>query len=442
MKEKIKQFFFRDIELLELIKGSLVSFLFKVIGFICNYAFIFLITRNLGAGSLGVFSIAFSILMAGTIIGKLGLDTSSIKYISHYAITRQPNALRLFYFNVLRVVIPFSIFLSLSFFLFSNFIADHIFHKPYLTNPFKIISLAIFPMVIIYINSESLRGLKKIREYTIIQNVAKFILAIVILSMLIVFYKNINIAIISFTISVYIVAIISFFIWLRYLNPSKNTTESSININSIMNVSMPILFHNILMLIMGFADTFMLGIFKSDSDVGTYNIALKLATIISFTLTSINSISAPKFSELHSIGDTQKLKKVVVKTTKLTFWTSFPFLLVCFIMPTTILGFFGEEFKLASKALIFICIGQFVNSISGSVGYFLQMTGKQRAVRDIILITAVINIVLNYFLIPRFGINGAAFTNMVSICFWNISAVYIINKQFNIFTIYIPFITR
>jgi O-antigen/teichoic acid export membrane protein len=86
-----------------------------------------------------------------------------------------------------------------------------------------------------------------------------------------------------------------------------------------------------------------------------------------------------------------------------------------------------------------LVFGQFVNSISGSVGYILQMTDKQKTVQNVILSAAVINVMLNMILIPMYGIYGAAFASMVSMVFWNLILVFMVRRYYNIWTIYLPF---
>jgi len=175
-----------------------------------------------------------------------------------------------------------------------------------------------------------------------------------------------------------------------------------------------------LALIMGLTDTIMLGMFRTEEEVGIYNIALKLSMITSITLMAINTIAAPKFAEFWGKKDLDGLAKVAQQSTKLIFWTSFPVLILFLFFPKPILGVFGEEFKTGALALIILTIGQFVNAAAGSVGYILNMTGKQKFVQNIIFIGALINIILNYLLIPIFGIIGAALASAVSMIFWNI----------------------
>ena len=61
---------------------------------------------------------------------------------------------------------------------------------------------------------------------------------------------------------------------------------------------------------------------------------------------------------------------------------------------------------------------------------------------NILFVGAVINVILNYNLIPKYGINGAAFASVASLSFWNLSMVYMVKRKFGFSTIYIPFISK
>ena len=79
-----------------------------------------------------------------------------------------------------------------------------------------------------------------------------------------------------------------------------------------------------------------------------------------------------------------------------------------------ILWVFGEKFfysikvlKILSFSLPFI----FLNLILGSI---LNAIGKEKAFTKIAGITAVLNIILNYYLIKNYGANGAAIATLIS----------------------------
>jgi O-antigen/teichoic acid export membrane protein len=133
------------------------------------------------------------------------------------------------------------------------------------------------------------------------------------------------------------------------------------------------------------------------------------------------------------------------------FWTSFPLVVVFFIIPEYLLSLFGEEFKVGVTAFIFLSCGRLVSSFCGSVGNILKMTNNQNIFGLLLFCGAIINVVLNLVLIPEdnflsiyglTGINGAAFASMCSLSFWNLAMVIIVKRKFGFFTFYLPYFKR
>ena len=79
---------------------------------------------------------------------------------------------------------------------------------------------------------------------------------------------------------------------------------------------------------MNWTDTIILGFYNNSKDIGVYSICLKMAMSSSIVLFSINSIAAPKFSELYSSNKIIDFEKVVKLSSKMIFWLSPPILLL------------------------------------------------------------------------------------------------------------------
>ena len=127
------------------------------------------------------------------------------------------------------------------------------------------------------------------------------------------------------------------------------------------------------------------------------------------------------------------------QSTKMIFFSSLPILIILLAVPEFILGLFGNEFKTGASALIFLTIAQFINAFTGSVGYILQMTGYQKYYQNVIFLGTIINIVLNYILIPIWGIAGAAIASATSMFFWNLLFTLKVKKILNNYIFYLPF---
>lgn len=98
------------------------------------------------------------------------------------------------------------------------------------------------------------------------------------------------------------------------------------------------------------------------------------------------------------------------------------------------------DFLAAYSALVILVGGQFINTISGSTGIFMNMTGNQKAFSKIMIMAAIMNVSLNLFLAPRFGMNGTAIAAAISLCCWNITTLVYMKLKFGKTTSYFPFL--
>lgn len=180
-------------------------------------------------------------------------------------------------------------------------------------------------------------------------------------------------------------------------------------------------------------DTLAIGIILDAKQVGIYGAALKTSAWVPFILIAVNAIAAPLIASLYAQGDRRGLQQTISTVAR---WMFYPALvtaigLISFAEP--VLRLFGSEFAAAKGALIVLTLGQLVNVGSGSVGYLAIMTGHQNRAAKVMLVTAVVNVVLNWIGIPLFGIVGAALATAFSMSLWNIWLYTFVVRQLGVF---------
>ena len=191
--------------------------------------------------------------------------------------------------------------------------------------------------------------------------------------------------------------------------------------------------------LMAWTDKLMIGGMLSSEAVGIYHTAFKLSMFSAIALMSINSIASPKFAEKFYNNDFIGLKKISNQSTKLIFVSSIPLIILSCLFPKLLLGVFGKEFVAGTIAFLILSFGRLISSLSGPAGNILQMTNNQNVYAKILFIGALVNIVLNYILIPIYEVNGAAIASMLSIVIWNILMIYEVRRKFGFYTFYFPF---
>ena len=428
---------------MELIKGASSTFLLKIVGLLIGYGLAIFITNKFGAFVFGQYVTALLIVEILSIISRLGIDTVLVRFISRYVHKGAFRLINQLFFKSIAIVTLSAVIFNLLLLFFSNYVADFMnLDEEY----HLIVSFSFIPLVLFHMNTQAIRGLKQMLSFSFLNNVAITLFTFIAMIVLVAFSSSDKLPIYAYVMSVFIMTISSYFLWFHHrskIDDSKfNNRESELSTKALFKVSVPLLLGQSMMLIMGKVDLFMLANMTSSDQVGIYNIALKLSMLAYMGLMAVNSIAAPKFSEIHSSGDVDALKKIVQQSTKTIFWVTLPVIILFLAFPKTILSVFGEEFKLAAMALIILSISKMFSAISGSVGTFLQMVGKQNVFQNILIFTAIINIALNYTLIPTYGIDGAAFASAISGVIWNVLMIIYIKKNFGFYSIYFPGIKR
>jgi len=417
----------------EILSKSSSAFIFKIIGSLSGYVFLLLVTRISGAEVWGIFVLCMALLNITSILSRFGVDTALLRFVAQ--LKGKKEEIKGIYLQGFSLVLALSIAFSILLYFFSNIVAETVFQKPHLRPYFKVIAFALIPFTIIHLNAQTFRALKRIKEFAFYQHISKFLLAVIIFVLLFYFTNMDPIAmpIYSFLAAVVIVMIFSGFGIFKTFKGMKAIIIFSKK--GILRTAYPMMLSSSTLLLMAWADTIMIGIYKTDVDVGVYNIALKLAMVTTIALGAVNSILAPKLSDTFNNNNRMDEFKVLIKqSTRIIFFISLPILIFLLLFPEFFLSLFGQEFAIAKTTLLILLIGQAVNTMSGSVGFILQMTGKEKIFQNILLLALICNIILNIFLIPIFGINGAAISSSFSLVFWNLSTCFYIYKKYNVLT--------
>jgi len=168
-------------------------------------------------------------------------------------------------------------------------------------------------------------------------------------------------------------------------------------------------------------DVLMIGLMLNHSDVGVYQVAAQIVTLISFPLIIVNYVVAQKFAVQFSLKESAKVQKIIYDTAKIVVIISVP-MAILFIMfgEVFIRLVFGAVYSTSYTPLVILVCGQLVNALMGSVAILLNMAGHETYVAKGFGMSVLLNIILNLFLVPEWGIAGAATATAITIIVWNL----------------------
>jgi O-antigen/teichoic acid export membrane protein len=444
----------QDKDFTELFKKGGVSFLMRAGGQIMGFLLTLIIARYFGANGLGDYVLSIIVLRVFVMIAKVGMDTASIKVIASFATQNKWQSIKHYRRRVISVLTVTSMIASIILYFFAEPIAQLIGTQPLYI---RLNAFFILPMAFFILNYQSLRGLKKIGDYSFFYWMSRPAFSAIIILIIIITLKALqvpldpNTPIYAFLSSLFLVSVLAHITFSLRLNAKQKKKEEGgvfhkMPIKSILLLSFPLMLAQSGQFIMSWADRLMLGGMTyatlgmtSSHDVGIYDVAFKLSMFVTIALTAVSSINAPKFAELYAMKDFERLEKVVHQSTKLIFWSTVPLLVVFFSFSTQVFSAFGDDFKKGIFCFIILCSARMVSAFTGPAATLLQMTDRQVIFMKVLSAGAVINIIMNYLLIPIYGIEGAAIATMSSVVFWNLAMVYFVKKEFGFLTIYMPF---
>jgi len=205
-----------------------------------------------------------------------------------------------------------------------------------------------------------------------------------------------------------------FIIYLRTGNKFNNWSYSSSSAKKIVKDSWPLMLSGLVISVYMKIDQVMIKNMMTSADVGYYAAAVKLSEAWYFIPMIISVSLFPAIINAKSVGRDfylNRLQKLYDLLAAIAIGIAIPFTVFSeFIIKIV----FGSSFMPASSVLtIYIWAG---------VGTFLGVASSQYLISENLtklsfyrtLIGMIINVLLNIFLIPRYGINGAAFATLVS----------------------------
>jgi O-antigen/teichoic acid export membrane protein len=156
-------------------------------------------------------------------------------------------------------------------------------------------------------------------------------------------------------------------------------------------------------------DTVIVGALFSPAETSFYRVGAQAAALTWIGIQIIQSISAPYFARLHSVGDTVRFARFFWLTSLLSALSVIPALVVLMIWSEQLIALtFGPEFIDAAPLLRIIAIGYAVNACCGPVGTIMTMTGRERITARVYLTIAVLAPLLMATAALAFGLTGVA----------------------------------
>lgn len=407
----------------DIIKGSVLSLLSKVVSALITVIFTLVITNLLPPDEAGTYLFFITLVLIISNLSRFGIDKHIVKTLSTEEITYSDRVKIINSFTSLATftLITSSLYSFIVYFFikpitllaFTNFELNDV--------SYGLIAIPFYTVCLLVANYYQV--VKKSSIYILSLNFFQQASTLLLITLV---YFNTNNVSLEDVVSCYIVGCLISSLYLsisfvkRYSEGIKKFRPSLNIIKISITSSFPLFVVVIFNLTLNWSTQIILAYHNTPTEVSIYTVSLRLVMLISFILVAVNSVTAPKYAFYFKRNDLKSIKSVY----KISLFLSLSFSIVTslfyIILGRDLLGFFGETYIASYEILLVMMIGQIVNVLTGSVSYLLQMKGDYKKVMFINIVAGIVSLPLGLLLISFYGIYGAAIAYSLSISFLNL----------------------
>ena len=388
-------------------KDTYILFVGNMISSVLGFLFVFFVAKYISRDDFGIFSAALNLVVILTSISDLGITSGLINFISK-ADSENDEATSL-KFQKAGLVIKISVVLILSLVvvLFAPFISKTLLASsdPLISIWVAIISFALFvPMYFPYV----LQAKKNFWQSMVVDNIY-YLFRLIGLAPFIFFWGLTLSGAFSTALFGFVASLILSFVFLKFnflkSKPSKDVYSSLIKFSGWVGLN------RIISAVSGRLDLQMLAVLSTAYITAGYSMVSRIASIAIIFTSSYSAVLAPRFS---SIGDKEKEKKYLIKSTL----GAVPIALIT-ILSFVVIGPFIKYFfpdyvdVIVVYKYLIIALVPFIFT-APSVTAIIYAMNKPKYIGLYSFPQLAIVFGFNYLLIPLYGYMGPVYTLAIS----------------------------
>lgn len=198
----------------------------------------------------------------------------------------------------------------------------------------------------------------------------------------------------------------------------KNGPKMSINIDTgkcLIKESYHFILSSLMVAIYAQTDKMMIGSMIDDlSQVGLYSVSITIMQLWAFLPTAIIDSFKSTLFEIKKVSKEKYLKRLK-QLYSIIIWLSIAYTGFIFVFGKRIvLLLYSEEYVGCLTSLRLVIFGVVFSFIGVIRGLWLVGEGKQKYAKYFSLFSAIANVIMNFILIPKYGINGAAIATVIT----------------------------
>ena len=176
-------------------------------------------------------------------------------------------------------------------------------------------------------------------------------------------------------------------------------------------LSLPLIVHLISNLIIGQSDRLMISKFLGYESAAVYSVAYTIGSLGLMIAEATNNIWSPWYLDNTKVSQNDKISKLSEYYIEII---SYVFIAIMLISPEILKLMAPKEYFTGIGSLVIVTAGVFFQFLYRFPLAYEQYSRNMKWVAISTIISALINLILNYFFIPHWGIIGAAYATLIA----------------------------
>ena len=193
-------------------------------------------------------------------------------------------------------------------------------------------------------------------------------------------------------------------------------------------VSMPVLLMEGFGLVMMNLDVLLLDLFVEPDQIGIYYATARTITLIAFVHFAVAAAVLPRFATSYANGDTAAIRKLLRQSRMWTLLPSLAGAAVLIVIGKPLLSLFGPDFVAGYPLMFILVLGLLARAAVGPTQGLLVVTGHQNVAAVVLTGAVIANTALNIILIPKYGLEGAAWATSLAYGFEALALYSVANR--------------
>lgn len=238
---------------------------------------------------------------------------------------------------------------------------------------------------------------------------------------------------IIFVVNVLILIYIWYHVHRRGHMPLKRDTHVSVP-KEWLKISMPMMMIVTVQIIVRQTDIYMLEILGGEAEVGLFAACSTIAGVMIVVQSSIVGVLTPLMTQAAEQG-TETVAELNRKGQRKLFLIGLPVVVLIAVFADEILGLFGPTYPQAVTALYILLAAFFVQISLTLPAIWLRYCGYVNPVLVVLIGQALLVIGLNFWLIPRYGVTGAAISTAIAYGLGRIAMVILMRRYMGVWSL-------